>query len=342
MATANASGVFSDLVDSGLDIFAESQSMNGAELDIYAGYDGSSDLIFSGVVDECEIDVDENTFKVSGRDHAASLMDGRQTLAGLNYRNRSVAQIVQQIAQKFNFSTDIQDPGIKAGPTMNGENFFNPHSQTYWMLLQSLADNVGYECWVTPDQTLHFRKEQTQGNFSCQYGWGPNDGASIPAWGLKVTYSPRNNSNITIKAISQNLQSTEQVIASATAKPIQLKLGKSTKTSITGGKAPSSSKGSSGSKSPIKTVHYIRCAGLTPEQAQAKCQAMADDLAKHQVTVGLTVWGTKDLKIHSSVNLDQSSVKAVNNVPLNVAEVHHSFTMDEGWVTGFRALGQVS
>jgi prophage tail gpP-like protein len=111
MATAEAKGALSDLIDAGLDIISASLTMNGAELDIYAGYNGNSQLIFSGVVDTCDLDWDENTYEIKGRDHAASLADGKQTLANINYRNQSVAQIVQQVADQFGFATNITDPG---------------------------------------------------------------------------------------------------------------------------------------------------------------------------------------------------------------------------------------
>lgn len=343
MATAEAEGAYSDLVDSGLDILAASAAADGAELDIYAGYDGDSRLIFSGVVDDIEIDADQNLFEVKGRDWASKLADGRQTMAGMNYRNQTIGMIVHQIADKLGFNSDITDPGTNAGPTMNGENFFNPRSTDFWNLLQTLAADVGYECWVTPDQTLHFGPEQDQGTINCTYGGEPNSGVENPAWGLKVKFNPRNNSNITVKAISYDPQTTQKVIASATAAPLNVKAGKKTATSITStSKVKYPSPGKSGSSGTPKTVHYIRCAGLTPEQAQAKCKAQADELAKHQLIISICIEGNPDIRIHSNLVINQVQIDAISEVPLNVAEVEHSFSMDQGYVTACRALGQIA
>lgn len=351
MGTATASGTLSQLIDSGLDIIAQSQSIDGAEFDIYVGYDGESQLVFSGILDECEINWDDDTFEIRGRDYAALLADGKQTLAGLNYRNQSVAQIVKQIANQFGFAANITDPGIKAGPLMNGENHYNPQPRNYWNLLQSLAEDVGYECYMLPNQTLYFGPEQDQGDVIVNYGASLGSGAENPGWGLKVTYNPRNNSNIIVRALSLNSQTTDAIVASATAKPVALGKGRKTKSSLTGGNSKSkySSQGSAGSNSRNKSIYYIRCPGMTPDQAQAACQAMANNLAKHQIIVEATIEGLPGLVLHSQVTLVQTNIDLYGfaGVNLNVSEVTHSFTtpsdgdVSGGYTTSFRALAQV-
>ena len=349
MGTAEASGALSDLIDSGLDLIAASQDVDGAEFDIYVGFNGNTQVIFSGVVDTCELDFDKNTFEIKGRDHAASLADGKQTMADLNYRNQSVAQIVQQIADKFSFSAKITDPGTKAGPDMNGENSFNPHPQSYWSLLQTLAESVGYECYVTPDKTLYFGPEQDQGSVTVNYGADFFSGAKNPGRNLKVTYNPRNNTNIVVKVVSLNPQSTQPIFAKATASPVALGKGRKTKTSLlaNNSKVKYPSKGGSGSKSSAKSVYYIRCPGMTQDQAQKRAQAMADDIAKHQIIVEMEIEGLPSLVLHSQVSIVQSTIDLYGfaGVNLNVAEVTHEFTTPEGgtggYLTSFRAIAQV-
>lgn len=350
MGTCSAGGSLSDLIDSGLDVIAASQAANGAELDIYVGYNNDNQLIFSGVVDTCDLDWDSDTWEIKGRDHSAALADGKQTMAGLNYRGQSVAQIVQQIADKFGFDTQITDPGIQAGPLMHTENSFNPQPQTYWHLLQSLAENVGYECYLLPDQTLYFGPEQEQGNITVNYGAERGSGAENPGWGLKASYNPRNNSNIVVKALSLNPQTTQAVSATAHARQTKLGRGRRTATSKTanpGLRYPKA--GSSGSKAPAKSILYIRCPGMTPDQAQARCQAMADNLAKHQIIVEMSIEGLPSLVLHSTVQMVETTIDLYSfaGVPLNVSEVTHSFDMpgdgdsSGGFVTSFRALAQV-
>lgn len=350
MATAEARGALSDLVASGLDVIAASQDIDGAEFDIYAGYDGELKLIFSGIVDECDLDWDDNTFIVRGRDHSASLADGRQTLAGLNYRNQTIGQIVKQIADQFGFKSDITDPGIKAGPLMNGENSFNPQPQNYWNLIQTLAENVGYECYMTPQQVLYFGPEKDQGSVTVNYGAERDSGAENPGWGLRVKYNPRNNSNIVVKALSVNPQSTQTIIASAKATPVHLGRGRKTKTSINSKKAKlrRSANIGSGSKSKAKSVYYIRCSGLSPDQAQKRCQAMADNLAKHQIIVEMNIEGLPSLLLHSKINLVETTIDLYGfaGTDLNVSEITHEFEVPTspesgGFVTNFRAVAQI-
>ena len=352
MGTATAKGSLSDLINSGLDIVDASQAVNGATFDIRIGYDGGNDLVFSGVVDDCDLNWDDDSFEVRGRDHSAVLADGRQTVAGLDYRNQTIGQIARQIAAKFGFKADITDPGIMAGPEMNGENFYVPQPRNYWNMLQELADTVGYECYVTPEQVLYFGPEREQGSVEVNYGAQRGVKATNPAWGFRVHYSPRNNSNIVVKALSVNLQTRQTVTASATAAPTRLGKGRKSTSTVSGNpsKAKYPSPGGSGSTSKAKTIYYIREPGLSPEQAQAKCQAMADSLAKHQIVCEMSIDGLTSLKLHSRVTVVESTISLYGfaGVPMNVAEVTHSFNMpsdqnsqEDGFVTSFRAIALV-
>lgn len=351
MGTARARGAYSDLVNSGLDIIAASQGVNGSEFDIYVGYDGDLKRVFSGVVDDCDLDVDDNWFEIVGRDHSASLADGKQTLAGKQYRNQSVAQIVKQIADQFGFASDITDPGIQAGPLMNDETSFNPQPQSYWHLLQSLAESVGYECFMRPDQTLYFGPEKEGNSVNVSYGAKQGSGAENPCWGLKIGYKPRNNSNIIVKALSVNPQTTQRVTARAQANQVKVGKGRKTQSSMVGSNAKVSypGRGSSGNKTPNKSIYYIRCPGMTPDQAQARCQAMADQLAKRQIMVALHVDGLPEMQIHSQVKIIEGQIDLYGfaGIDLNVAEVTHSYVTpgdgasEEGFVTSIRALTQV-
>lgn len=351
MGTAEAEGALSDLIASGLDIISASQDKNGAPLDLYAGFDGDLQHIFSGTVDQCSFDWDGDSFIVRGRDHSASLSDGKQTLAGMEYRNQKVTDIVRQIAEKFEFATEIEESDIKAGPYLNDENFFNPQPQTYWHLLQSLAESVGYECYMKPNQTLYFGPEKDQGSLTCDYGAPRDSDAENPGWGLKVDYNPRNNSNIVVKALSVNPQTTQKVTSTAKAKQVKVGKGRKVKSSQIGKekKASYPKRGSSGSKAPSKSIYYIRCAGLSPEQSEKKCQAMADQLAKRQIIVEMSMEGNFDLKVHTKVTLKQNLIDlyGFDGVELNVSEVTHSFSTpgdgdsSGGLVSSFRATAQV-
>jgi phage protein D len=352
MGTVHAEGALSDLLDAGLDIVELGQSVTGAQIEAYGGYDDSP-LLFGGVVDSFHLDIDNNSFEVKGRDWSAYLADGRQTMAGMNYRNQTVAQIVKQIADQFEMGTDITDPGIKAGPLMNNENSFNPHPQSYWTLLQNLAEQVGFECYSTPDQVLYFGPEKDQSSITVNYGAKPGASVENPGWGLVIDYDPRNNSNIVVKALSMNPQTTKKVSASAQAKPVKLKKWQKTQSSQTGGNSKQKYPGfgKSGNSSPSKSIYYIRCPGMSADQAQARCQAMADNLAKHQIVCGLSIEGNDEVVVHSQVTLVEAgdiSCCGFDGIAFNAAEVTHCFDMPQGtsstggFVTEMRLIAQVS
>ena len=345
MGTAEAEGSLTDLRLSDIDLIEACQDKNGAPFDIYAGFNNEWKRVFSGIVDECDFDFDEERFIIRGRDHSAALADGKQTMADLNYRNQSVAQIVQQIADKFGFQTDITDPGVMAGPLVNGENSFNPQPQPYWTLLQTLAESVGYECYMTPDQVLYFGPEKEQGNVTVSYGMPRGSGAENPAWGFNVSFKPRNNSNIVVKALSYDPQTAQPVTSTAEADEKKISKNGRKSRSLSGKKKKvQSHRGISGTnKAPAKTVYYIRCPGMTADQAQARCQSMADSLAKRQLICSFNIEGLLGLKVHSTVNIKEGNIDLYGfaDMDLNVAEVSHNWNMNDGFYTSVRAVGEV-
>ncbi|MBU6455451.1 MAG: hypothetical protein KGS72_27010 [Cyanobacteria bacterium REEB67] len=352
MGKISASGSLSDLQAAGFNIIHETQDPVGATVDIYCGYDGDIKLIFSGVVDEVKLDFDEDSFEIHGRDHSAVFQDGEQTMASFNYKNQTVAQIVKQFADKFGYKADITDPGIKAGMEINGMTVFDPKPQSLWRLLQRMAQHVGYECYTTPDQTLYFGPEKSQGEFTVNYGASPNSGLENPGWGLTVDYAPRNNSNIKVNVISQHSQTTKKILATASTQNLHVGRGRKTSTGISGSNSKPSfnSFAGSGSKLSKKTTFNIFRSGINQDQADKLAKGMADQLAKRQVILEMSIEGLPELKVHSIVKLKQEAIDLYGfaNIPLNVAEVTHSYSAPQeaasssgGYVTNIKAIAQI-
>jgi|GEM_PF-2567723 len=351
MGTASAEGLLSDLIDNNLDLIEASQDANGASLDIYAGFGDNKERVFSGVVDECNLNFDDNTFTVRGRDHSASFKDGKRTLANLNTKNQKISEIVKQIADKFGFKSDITDPGLMAGVKMNGQYNFAPEPQHYWKTLQTLAMNVGYECYMKDGNTLYFGPPKEQGNITVNYGADRGSGAENPGWGLEVDYQPRNNSNITVKVMSVDTQTTKKITATAKTDEVTVGKGHRTSSSKSGSntKSRSVAAGHSGVKAPPKTTYYIQRHGLSKEHAEKLAQGMAEQLAKRQIILSMNIEGLPSMKIHSIVTLRETGIDLMgfSGIPLNVAEVSHTFHMSEGdsndggYVTHFKALAQI-
>lgn len=338
IGSMQAKGSISDLSDSGVDILATSQSDSGTALDLYAGFDGNMKHAFSGALDEFQPDWDTDTFEVSGRDYASCFFDGKQTVAGLNYRNQTVGQIVQQIADLFGISTNITDPGIMAGPLSNGENVFNPHPQNWWSLIQKMADDVGYECYMTVDKTLYFGPEQDQGSLTVNYG-STQPNPENPLKSCKGRYNPRNNSNIEVQGVSYDRDKGQIIVAKAKANGQALSKGKKSKHGLSAGKIATPSVSSSGKPSSQKSAYKTNVQGLTPDAAQAKCEAVAKDIAKHQVILMGTLEGNLDIKVHTHIDLQETDRDMLGfaGPDYNVAEVTHECSVTGGLWTAFRA-----
>lgn len=341
MATMKAETTMNMLEDAGVDVITLSRQPNGAPVVLSAGYNGSQNLLFTGVLDECEGEEGEDKISFRCRDNAAFLSDGKQTVAGLNYRNQTIGQIVTQIANKFNFTPAVTDPGIMAGPLMNGEHAFNPKAQTWWSLLQRLADDVGYEVFVTPDGSLYFGPEQNQGTIQCSWMRPKEEKPVNPLLTCNWKYNPRNNSSITVKVLSNTPQNAQLVLGQATAasQPVpSLKkdpgalLGKSPKLSKYGTPGPNSGG--------VKSTYYILDTGTDPELANSRAQAYANELAKRQIILAGSMEGLPDLKVNSHLQL--SSGLFLSGLDFNVVEATHSFSMSEGFKTAFRALALVA
>jgi phage protein D len=345
MGTAEATTSLGLLANSGIDLITASQTADGATFDLWGYYDNSKNLLFSGVVDSCDGNFGEDEITIRGRDHAASLADGRQTVASLNFRNQTIGQIVTQIANKFGLTPLVTDPGVMAGPLMNGENFYGPHPQTYWAIIQTLADQVGYEAYVTPDQTLYFGPEQDKSAINVNFGADPHSGAENPLLSLAFTYNPRNNSNITVKVISSMPQQANYVLATATAKQLQVGSDQRKPTALLEGRGLRVNRqGSSGGIAAPKSVYYIFAPGMSPDQAQAKAQSAADDLAKRQIIIDGTLEGLPSLQLHSKINLLETTIDLLGfeSLDYNVAQVGHSFDMENGFNTTFSAIARIS
>jgi prophage tail gpP-like protein len=344
MSTVSAKASLSEYCDAGFDVIQSSQD-GDSTIDVYMGFDGSSTHIFSGVLDEFEVGWDEDEIEIRGRDQAAVLADGKNSIANINYKNQTYGQIATQIANLFNFTPNVSDPGIKAGTISNGDSSFNPHPQPWWTILQKMADEVGYECYVTADGTLYFGPEQSQGTMNVNYG-STDTNPENPVNSLRGRYNPRNNTSITVKGVSYDRDKGQMIVASATTSNEKLASVKKGKGAITkavpasaGGKAPSSNQ-------TVKKIYRFNAQGMTPEAAAAKAQSMASDLAKRQLIISGILDFNPDLKIHTHLSINYGPEQddiGFQGIDYNVAEVTHDWNMGStGLKTSFRALGVTS
>lgn len=129
---------------------------------IYIGYadDNSDDsqlpLVFDGIVDVISLAFQQAMVTLEGRDRSAVL---QESFTHAQFRNTTVAGVVQEVATKHGLEVNIVDPGTQIGTIFNEEriNFENIGSSGYndWDLLTKLAQHDGYAVYVT-EGTLHY------------------------------------------------------------------------------------------------------------------------------------------------------------------------------------------
>lgn len=335
LSTVNGTSSIAMLRSRGIDIYKENQAEEGASIDVYAGYDGNATRIFSGVLDEFELDMDNDVITFQGRDHAANMADTKEVPSGLDYKNQTIGQIVKQIAEKFELTPKVTDPGTKAGTEQYGKAAYMPHAQQYWSMLQDLAAQCGYECYVTPEKELFFGPlEKSAGGATADYTYapGPQD-SDTPIRGLKFKYQPRRNGNVDVEVVSYHPTQNKHVRGKATAKAKSANSSKAKGKFVVGKptKGVQSAK-SGGTKPSAKPKVVRRMDGLTKEQADAKAEAIAKDIAKRQVIVSGQVEGDETIKIHSKLKVKpgQLSVMGFDALSYFVTSVSHKFDMPSG------------
>lgn len=127
--------------------------------------EGEYVFIFGGVFDTYQIDWAADEVQLFAKDYAYILQEDKETLASMNYENQTPSDIAEEIAKTFGFipRIDRTPPGadgkpVYAGQYFNDEATLSPTTTELWALLQQLAKAVGFDCYVTPNKELCFKK----------------------------------------------------------------------------------------------------------------------------------------------------------------------------------------
>jgi len=348
ISTVRASTSVSILNIAGIDL--DGLNSDQPTIEVRAGYDDNEQLIFAGVLDKALPTFHADTVSFTGRDFGALLADSKQMISKIDYKNKTIGQIVTNIAKQQNLTPDVTDPGIKAGADLWDENAYMPHAQPWWSILQTLARQCGYEVKVTPEKTLFFGPPDKAGGEQISVTWGAQEGDPNPLIECEGEYSPRRNGNFEVHVISYHPQRGQLIKATATSDGQSITMSSSSSKSVgsrkkkarTGGGGSNST---STSKKPVLTFHMD---GLTQEQAQERANGIAKDIAKREVILRGVLEGLPSLKVHSTLKL-------LGNLPLLgwdkrdfvVTEAEHSYSVPQGnsqgggYRTSFTAMSGV-
>lgn len=339
LGTASATTSIALLRYAGINLVTAAQKKDGASFDIYAGFEGDYQHIFGGVMDSVRLDMKADTVTLEGRDHGANLVDARMTISKIKYKNKKVSEIVKQIAEEHDLEADVEETDMMAGIEMWDSHAYIPHSQPWWSVIQSLAQQVGFEAKITPDKKLYFGPPgaDSSNTFTVTWGAGPDESPEHPLIDCEIFFSPRRNKSFEVRVLSYHPQRAEMISGNGTPQDVENAQGGGQKSGTTAmgtskGRAVKNFKGgrssSKPSKKPVFTYHMD---GLSAEQAMTKAQAIADDLAKRQVVITCTAEGIPDLKIHSKIKLRGSRIDMMgfDSREYVVTGVNHTYNMPQ-------------
>lgn len=345
------------LKQSGVDVISWSQKPDGASLDVFIGYDQSLSHVFGGVLDDLRWQFNDDLIEITGRDYGAVLADTQSVTSSINYKNATVSDIAQQIADLNGFTANITRTDVKASTEMWQTSAFVPHAQSWWSILQNLAQQVAYELHITPTKELYFGPPISSSSLRCIYvptRAQVRNRQMEPLKSFEIEYHPRNNANFNVKVISYHPQGATRITGQAqsldsvnlsgigTSKP---NIGSSVGTT---GRRVRNIPRVSGKPSKKPTFTYFMD-GLDQNKADSKAKSIADDIAKRTVVINGTIEGNAGVEVHTSIKLVEGRIDLLgfDTLDYRVTSLEHQFSMPQrgsksgGWTTHFEAMAAI-
>lgn len=340
----------------------------------------ASTRIFGGEYLRTEFDLDADTVTIHARDWAGVLVDqkriltkigkavqqvvaplapGRVTVAGISNENQKVGNIISSICAEFGFTPVLNLSSGGRNPTVgtlygSADQSFITIPQSLWTIINQLARDTGYDCYVTPKKELVFG-EPGAGLDTLQLVWNttPQQG-QIPCRNTHIEHHPRRNSTFRVLVISYDPTKSQSTLGRATyigsayGGQHGLKAGMNTgQDAITADKniLALQSAGANLGTSQIP-LYSFNLDGLSADQATLRAQAIATDIAKRELILTTTVDGlpsvlpTQMIRLFGDVPAEFSDptfyVSAYTQIfSLPQAGSHHA---EGGWVTHLTAL----
>lgn len=346
IGSATLKTTYQQLDESGIDI----ESFEGGEtVEIRVRMDASEDiLIFGGIFNDDDVNLDASEVSLNCLDHAAVLVD---TKTVFNDKGSSPSGIARKFAEKYGFEPVITDSpaGVVAG-TLLGASTTKPSSQPIWTLLQTLARSIGFECHVTPDKKLVFGPGGDAGTFQFKYKANQYDTALSAVWGLRRKRNPRRNKTFQVRvysydhrrrqlttgtAVAVGKEQTQQVGAATVNNPtVSPGQNRFIRAGIYSAGAGSAVRAQLPEGIPVYAYHIN---GLTPAQANERALAIAHDIAKREVIFSGSVNGLPSLIPESQLELIEANpgeLRGFAGRPLTVTQIEHQMTMPQGVGSG--------
>jgi hypothetical protein len=292
-------------------------------VDIYVTIDQDRNHLFGGEYVKATWDYDAAAVHVHCRDWTGVLMDEKRVLtkgSGVETQNQSLSQIVTSIAKEYGLTPvlHLQSGGSDSGSTIQGTQFgstdrtYMPRAQTAWATLTQLAKANGYEVHTTPDKELVFG-EPGAGLPTLILAYQvtpPLPSGNFAIKQLRVEHNPRRNKSF--KVLVQSYDPSTAKITKGTSTVIGTNLASGDETVNSGQwsstDAASINSSLSSAKKKIPTYTF-RVDGLTADQAQARADAIATDIAKRELIVSGENDGIPGIQLMQKMSLTGPTIE---------------------------------
>lgn len=278
-------------------------------VDIFVGYPitfdreivGEFTLLMSGVIDRVYLDWTRDVVRIVGRDKSALFADN---FVHAQFRNQTVAGVVQALAEKHGLSSEIIDSGTLVGSVFDDENIaneLNPYQgRSEWDILTEFASLDGYAVFVIGD-TLHYRPVEESNktltfSFETQEQGGPGN---IDALECEKNFGA-SSGRIGVEILSTKIRDKEAVLGKAGA--------------VRGGDA---------------IVYTFVRPNLDADLAQALADALLLAYTQFELLVSIHTTGAPQQDMFSNVQLNGTG--SIFDTLYRIVRIRWSYGIEQGW-----------
>lgn len=323
------------------------QAPQSLPVDIFLTIGSDRYHLFGGEYVKAQWNYDLGEIEIHCRDWTSVLMDEKRVLtkgSGVETQNQTLDQMVTSVAKDYGLKPKITvssngNPVLGAQFGSSDRTYWT-QPQTAWSTLTRLARENGYEVHVTPDKELVFNTAGEGDTIQLCYGVSPPiPNGVIPCWGLQIEHNPKRNKSFQVKVKSYDpttaqLTSGESVVVGddidGNGETINAGAWSGSKAQQVDD-ALGSTTGAGTSRVGKIPVYSFRTDGLTADQAQARADAIAGDIAKRQFILSASVLSAPTIQGGQILRISGPTIHPVFAAnPFFVDSFTHTMKMTEG------------
>ena len=263
-----------------------------------------------GQVDDIDYDPCRRTVCLTGRDLSAPLIDAK---TAEKFQNRTSSQIAQALALRHGLDSDVTATATPAGNYYEIDHTVLTQEQTEWDLLVYLAQNEGFDAWVS-GTTLYFQPPPVASAPPYVLLWSePGDGTfASNAIDLKLQRSETlaRDIDVAVRTWNQKQQRPFTVHAKRTG-------------------ASSARRGGKGQ------LYSFNRPNLGRDAAQKLAQSILEDLSRHEKVVTASLPGDNAMTTRAMISLVGTGTAWDQTYYPDT--IHRRLSRDEGYRMDLRA-----